>query len=115
MKESNPMQIVRVINGIELKITLTDDEIYTAFVHKQHEFDMMDVEDALDWYEDSDLAEYGVSKKELENAVEDIAYDMRRNIDKYDMTWDYARDEALHSYLYAVGKDRLCAHNGPRQ
>lgn len=40
-----------------------------------------------------------MTRAEIGKKISDIARQMRRNIDKYDMLWQYARDEAISEIL----------------
>lgn len=97
------MTIKRMVNGTEVEFELSDRELYNAYKEQEHEFDTEDVLDVFDAYEDNELVEtYGKTRKDLEAMAGDIAYEMRRNIDKYEMSWEYARDDAVKQML---GKD----------
>ena len=97
------MTITREIGGRVMTIELTGDELYRAYEEQQRLFDEADVEAAFDAYEDEELVEsYGMTRTEIGEKVSDIACRMRRNIDKYDMTWQYARDEAISEILRAT-------------
>jgi hypothetical protein len=94
------MQITRTINGIEYTFDLTPSEMAAAYFAQQYEFDKEDVETLLDSFDDGYWQEnYGMSRAEIDPLVEDIASEMRRMIDKYDVDWDYARDEAVGEIL----------------
>ena len=43
-----------------------------------------------------------MTRAEIGTKISDIARQMRRNIDKYDMLWQYARDEAISEILKKV-------------
>ena len=38
--------------------------------------------------------------------IDDMASEMRRQIDKYDVSWDYARDEAIREIIEKELKER---------
>lgn len=90
------MKIKRNVSGAEMEFELTQNEMYEAYYDQQHRFD---VEDIKWWFldiSDEELAEdYGKTRAEIEAMYDDIACEMRRNIEKYDMEWTYARDMAI--------------------
>ncbi|MBQ6960537.1 MAG: hypothetical protein IJP78_06140 [Clostridia bacterium] len=94
------MVITREVNGAIHEFELTDDERLNAYEEQQHEYDRTDVQDLFAFMEESDLiASYGKTMAEIETLFDDIAYEMRRNIDKYDMAWTAALDEAIGDIL----------------
>lgn len=94
------MKITREINGKPVEFHLTPDELYLAFEEQEHLFDRQDVLSYFDGYEDEDfLSEYNLSKEDVLSRVDDLAYEMRRNITKYDMDWQSARDAAVSELL----------------
>ena len=56
---------------------------------------MQDVEDMVDSYAE----DYGVPLDVAHAMIDSMATEMRRNIDKYDMSWQCARDDAIVSAL----------------
>ena len=95
------MLIRRLIDGKEISIELTDEEVYNAYVERQHLYDAMNVESYFDSYKDDDdlYLEFGKTKEELKEFYDEIAYEMRRYIDKYDMDWEYAMSDAIYAIL----------------
>lgn len=94
------MTIVREIGGTSVKITLTDDELYCAYKEKEHMLDICDVQDVFTSRDDEELMEaYGMTRSEIANKYDEIATEMRKNIDKYDMRWQEARDAAIADVL----------------
>ena len=94
------MKIKRNIDGREIEIELTAHEMWDAYIEKQHQFDVEDIEDYFYGCEDDELIEkYLKTGEEIKQLYEAIANEMRRNIDKYDMDWQYAREEAIHQIL----------------
>lgn len=94
------MKITRGFNGQTIEIELTENELYQAYIEQEHIFDRNDVENYFDDYEDSDFeTEYGCSRAEAMEKLDEIAYEMRRNIDKYDMNWYDAREAAIAEKL----------------
>lgn len=97
------MTITRKIQGAEMTFELTQEELYKAYYEQQDSFDREDVLNAF-WYDSEEYVqeEFGVSKHDLEEIVDDIAGEMRRNIDKYDMTMEHARSEAIWSCIQTI-------------
>lgn len=94
------MKISRMVNGETKEFILTKDELYNAFEEQQHIFDMEDVRSYFDNYSEEDyLREYGLSSDAVKDRFSEIAYEMRRNIDKYDMDWRCAREAAIGELL----------------
>lgn len=80
----------------ERPIELTADELYQAYLEQEHKFDVMDIEDILDQLTDEECLDmYDVEKSVLIDYVDEIAEKKRRNMDKYDLSWETARDEAI--------------------
>lgn len=94
------MKIKRFVNGKEQEFELTSDELYAAFSEQEFKFDRADVADYFSAFDNEYIEEeYGMTAKEVESKFNEIAYEMRRNIDKYDMEWTFARDEAIETIL----------------
>ena len=76
------MTITRIINGTEMEFELNSQELYDAFCEQEHKWDVS--------YVDSNL------RSPLpEDQVHAIAWEMRRQIDKYGLEMAYAFDEAI--------------------
>lgn len=83
----------------EFEIELTAEELRQAYYEQQAEFDALDMQYYLDEVKD-DLIEQRMSKekiKKLYSAADELGAELRRNMDKYDMSWEYARPAALGS------------------
>lgn len=94
------MTIKRIVNGEELEFELTDNELTGAYFEQQYLFDIQDVRDAVIGWEDDDvIGVYGINMETFLKLSDEMAVEMRRNIDKYDMDWDYAREEAICSVI----------------
>lgn len=99
------MTITRNVGGstrqlpITMEFELTADELYNAYREQQFLFDRADIEDQFEMSDEDCIECYGIRKKEAESLFDDMAVEMRRNIDKYDMSWEYARDEAVREIL----------------
>lgn len=84
------MKILR--NGQEFE--LTSDELYRAYIEQQNLFDRENIENNMEDY--LDPVAYAMLK-DNEDFIEDATYDLRRNQDKYDMTFEYALDDAIRN------------------
>ena len=94
------MKISRTVSGIECSFELTNAELIQAFFEQQYRFDKQDVADYVAYMTDDDIVEtYGVTRQEFDELTGEIASTMRRYIDKYDMDWTYARDEAIRDVI----------------
>lgn len=109
------MKIQRKIDGKNIEFELTQEELYAAYLEKEHEFDKQDIDDALENYNYNsetrrDFEEnYGLPLKQIyqnEDLIDKLAYEMRHNQDHYGMDWTAARDEALKDILIEY-KDNL--------
>ncbi len=91
----------------EMEFELTSNELQTAYDEKQSEYDLMDVSNLFDNMSDEEVVEsYGITRSEAEKLFEDMALEMRKNICKYDMHWDVARDNAISSVVSLYLKKR---------
>lgn len=75
------MIISREINGENVSFELTEHELFSAYVEQEHEFD-------------KDYVRGLVSESTTEEKIDEIACEMRRMMNKYDVNIDYAFDEA---------------------
>ena len=87
------MTIKRVIGGREFEIKLSEQELYAAYCEQEREFDVQSCNDYYDcmywdedWYDD---------KTVRKNIIEEATMNLRKNIDKYEMSFDYAIAEAF--------------------
>lgn len=96
------MTITREIDGKAVEIELTDDELHTAYEAKQFQFDRADMEDYLINYDDcsDDFKEqYGQEYANAMDNLDELARLMRRNITKWDVSWEYARGQAIEDWV----------------
>ena len=94
------MKIKRTIDGKEFEFELTQQELYDAFAEQEFKFDLSSVRSYFEDYSDDDIMdEYGRTRKELEACFEDIAVALRRNMDKYDMSFEYALPTAVNEVV----------------
>lgn len=76
------MIISRIINGVEYEFELNSQELYDAYIELEHEWDVSDVD-----------ARYGHVLSDEQ--VDAVAWEMRRQRDKYDLDFSTALDEAM--------------------
>ncbi len=87
-------------SGNSLVFELTSRELYDAFLEQQFLLDRNDCEGMIYGFTDAQVMEcYGVDKAGFYELLDDMAMCLRRNIDKYDMTWEYARDDAVRTVI----------------
>lgn len=95
---------------VTVEIELTDDELWSAYKEKEYQFDLQDIQDSIDCYEEEEIEEtFGVAPEILQKLEPQMAYEKRRNEDKYGMNWDFARDEAIKTVIrhYKEGRYQL--------
>jgi len=97
------MKITREINGQIVEIELTSEEVRDIYEEREHMLDVQDVKTLLENFEPESFYEsyevplvWAYNNEEL---IENIADEMRKNIDKYDMHWDSARGEAMKDII----------------
>ena len=88
----------QVAGGQELLIELTAKELCDAYHEQEHNYDVEDVQNVFDNMEDEEFEERGLTREEAESRIDEIAREKRRNINKYDMSWELALDEALKDF-----------------
>lgn len=94
------MKIQRTINGVNFNIELLPNELVKAYFEQQEKFDIEDVVSFAEAFDNETLMDsYGCTYQELLDCKEEIAAKMRKNIDKYDMEWSYAREEAVRDVM----------------
>lgn len=94
------MKIARIINGNRVEIELTPAEMLDVYYEKQHQFDKQDIQDLYDWLDPEDIERtYHITKAKLDAGLDQMAKEMRRNIDKWGDSWESARDNAFGSFL----------------
>ena len=107
------MKIIR--DGKEYE--LTHDELYMAYLEQEHEFDVNDVDSFIYDYEynmDGDgekifYNKYGITVERAKANIDRIAYEKRRNIDKYDMEWRDAVTEATRTIAEEINEEEASA------
>ena len=90
------MKITRTINGTTYNIELLPDELTEAFFEQRDKFDIEDIVSYGEEMTASELAiNYNCSYSEYLDHKEEMAEEMRRNMDKYDMDFATAREMAV--------------------
>lgn len=81
------MTITRTINGEQVSITLTNEELGQAYLEQEHLYDMEDVRQHIHTlFDDGDIDSY--CKVMLLKNIDSIAYDKRKHEDSADdPTW----------------------------
>ncbi len=93
------MKIAREINGQTVEFELTEHELSVAFYEMQNKFDGQDMEDYITESSDAECLDiYGVGQNTMLDNVEEIGRILKKYMDKYDMSFEFARDEALRDW-----------------
>jgi glutamate/tyrosine decarboxylase-like PLP-dependent enzyme len=93
------MKITRKINGEMVEIELAESEVLDAFYEMQNKFDGQDMEDYITESSDAECLDiYGVDQNTMLDNVEEIGRILRNYINNYDMSFEFARDEALRNW-----------------
>jgi len=94
------MKIQRTINGERFSFELLPDELCEAYFEQQEKFDIEDIINYGEMMSHAELEEeLGCTYAEFLSMKEEMAQEMRRNIDKYDMEFAYARKEAIDTVI----------------
>lgn len=95
------MTITRIINGKEFIFDLTHDELWDAYKEIQHECDMAYCADIYaGWNDDDILEDIGIKHIQFESLLDEIATEMRDNIDNYNYDMKSARDTAICTVVF---------------
>ena len=78
-------------------IELTADELMKAYYEQEHNFDMQDVQEYIEEYDDETI--FSVDKARLFELIDDIATEERRLMDKWGLRWYDAIDQAIENVL----------------
>ena len=93
------MKITREINGERVEIELAESEVLDAFYEMRDKFDGQDMEDYITESSDAECLDiYGVGQNTMLDNVEEIGRILRNYINNYDMSFEFARDEALRNW-----------------
>lgn len=94
------MKITRKIGNNDVDIELTTHELYSAYCEQEHEFDVDGVRNHFDAFDDEDLiGSYGKTRKEIDGIVDDVAWELRRMMNKYDCSFESALYDAIDKVL----------------
>lgn len=94
------MKIQRTINGTSYTIELLPEELEDAFFEQRDKFDIEDIVDYGEMMSHTEMEEeLGCSYSEFLSMKEEMAQEMRRNMDKYDMAFPYARQDAIETVI----------------
>ena len=85
------MKIKRIVDGVEHEFELTREERFDTYCEQQHIWDMDYV--AIEYGEE--VEQMCKTKAEMDAFIEDVAFEMRRQVDKYNVSEWYALDEAF--------------------
>lgn len=90
------MVIKRTIDGEERIFVLTSMELFNAYSEQEHIWDVDYVENQLENGLFEEIEDICVDEADRAEIAEEIASEMRRQIDKYDLSQEYAFTEAFH-------------------
>lgn len=88
------MIIKRVIHGEEVAIELTHDELYLAYEAYEHHCDYEYVKNELEGGALAEEMQHALSDKQWDQLIHEIAWEKRRNQDKYEYDENDALDKA---------------------
>lgn len=94
------MLIKRLVNGETMVFELTPHELTDAYYEQEGNFDKADARCELETLLDG----IRLPEEQLSSLAEEIAVRLRRNIDKCDMSWRCAMDEAAD---FVLGENNL--------
>ena len=98
--------ITKVINGEQMQIGLTKQEAYQIYEQYEHLCDLDYVNSHIADYTDAGdsiaVECTGLTINELTQQADAIAWEMRRQMDKYDVDRDFALDEAFKIIKHEV-------------
>ena len=89
------MKIKRTINGIEYEFELTKQERFDTYCEQEHIWDADYVRDIYG----EEIEQMCKAEAKIDAFIEDIAYEMRRLVDKYGVSEEYALDEAFEKVM----------------
>lgn len=83
---------------IKIKIKLNEQELYKAYEEQEHIYDKDSIRNNItnEEYLDPELYK---KLKNKETFIDTAAYELRRNLDKYNMEYSYAVKEAIASTI----------------
>ena len=90
------MVIKRTIDGEERIFVLTSMELFNAYSEQEHIWDVDYVESQLENGLFEEIEDICVDEADRAEIAEEIASEMRRQINKYDLSQEYDFTEAFH-------------------
>ena len=90
------MTIKRTIDGKEREFVLTSGELFDAYCEQEHIWDVDYVDIQLEGELFEEIKDVCVDEADREEIAEEIASEMRRQINKYDLPQEYAFTEAFN-------------------
>lgn len=90
------MVIKRTVDGEERIFVLTSMELFNAYSEQEHIWDVDYVESQLENGLFEEIEDICVDEADRAEIAEEIASEMRRQINKYDLSQEYAFTEAFH-------------------
>lgn len=90
------MVIKRTIDGKDRMFVLTKTELFDAYCEQEHIWDVDYVESQLESGLFEEIEDICVDEADRAEIAEEIASEMRRQINKYDLSQEYAFTEAFH-------------------
>lgn len=92
-------------NETELEFELTSDELRNAFYEQQSIYDCEDMmyymeDEGREWLRTAGYDSEFVNT--ISQYLDEMGDELRRQMDKYDLSWEYARAEAFQSVLRRV-------------
>lgn len=85
---------------VSLKIPLTKQERFNAYLEEEYEFDRQDITDELERLKEEDTTVFDLPYNKITKAmISDMAVEKRRQMDKYGLDWSSARDEAIRTVI----------------
>lgn len=95
------MTIYRTVSigfeSVEIPIELTSEELAAAYKEQEYLYDVENVRNNISsgGYEDSD----GNEIEFTEDDIDEIAYRLRYNMDRYEMDYDHALGDAMSDFI----------------
>ena len=89
------MKIKRIVDGVEHEFELTEQERFDTYCEQEHIWDADYVRNIYG----EEIEQMCKTEAEIDAFIEDIAYEMRRLVDKYGVGEEYALDEAFEDVM----------------
>lgn len=100
------MTIKRNINGMEVEIELTQQELADAFNEEQNKSDISEISFVFEGMDAAEIADtYDTAWTEIESLIPEMARRYRKYMDNYSEDWMYQRDEAIADVLSEYRKE----------